>query len=107
MSASDIYAMATNQVVGVNSEAKTNVFGQSTSSAVSGSGFIISADGYVVTNYHVIQYAVQQNYKLTIMMRDGKSYAAKVIGYEQDNDLAVVKIDATGLNPVTFEAIRT
>ena len=102
MSPEDIYTMATSQVVGVNSEAKTNVFGQASSSAVSGSGFIISADGYVVTNYHVISYAVERGYKLTVMMHDGKSYPAKVIGYEQDNDLAVVKIDAPGLNPVTF-----
>jgi serine protease Do len=102
MSAEDIYAMAVSQVVGVNSEAKTNAFGQITSSPVSGSGFIISADGYVVTNFHVIQYAVAQNSELTVMTHDGKSYAAKVVGYEQDNDLAVIKIDATGLNAVTL-----
>ena len=58
MSAEDIYSMAVNQVVGVNSESKTNVFGQLTTSAVSGSGFIISEEGYIVTNYHVIDYAV-------------------------------------------------
>lgn len=102
MSAEEIYAMAINQVVGVNSEAKTNVFGQITSSPVSGSGFIISSDGYIVTNYHVIQYAVLQGSELTVMMFDGKSYPAKVIGHEQDNDLAVIKVDAVGLNPVTL-----
>jgi dihydropyrimidinase len=89
--------MAVNQVVGVNSEEKTNVFGMPSSGAVSGSGFIISNDGYIVTNYHVISYAVEQGFTLTVMTHDGKSYPAKVIGYEQDNDLAVIKIDATGL----------
>lgn len=98
MSAEDIYSMAVNQVVGVNSEAKTNIFGQSTASAVSGSGFIVSADGYIVTNYHVIQYADQYGYTLTVMLHDGKSYPAKIIGYDQDNDIAVIKIDATGLS---------
>jgi len=98
MSPEDIYVMATTQVVGVNSEAKTNVFGQISSSPVSGSGFIISSDGYIVTNYHVIQYAVLQGSELTVMMHDGKSYPAKVIGHEPDNDLAVIKVDAAGLN---------
>jgi serine protease Do len=69
-----------------------------TSSPVSGSGFIISGDGYIVTNYHVIQYAVLQGSELTVMTHDGKSYSAKVIGHEQDNDLAVIKVDASGLN---------
>ncbi|UOO37536.1 trypsin-like peptidase domain-containing protein [Oscillospiraceae bacterium CM] len=102
MAAEDIYAMAVNQVVGVNSQMKTNVFGESSSSAVSGSGFIISADGYIVTNYHVIEYAVKNGYELTVMMHDGKSYPAKIVGYEQDNDLAVIKIDQTGLSAVTI-----
>lgn len=102
MPAEDIYSMAVNQVVGVNSEAKTNIFGQSTASAVSGSGFIVSADGYIVTNYHVIEYADQYGYTLTVMLHDGKPYPAKIVGYEQDNDIAVIKIDATGLSAATI-----
>ncbi|NLA87870.1 MAG: trypsin-like serine protease [Clostridiales bacterium] len=102
MSAEEIYAMAVNQVVGVNSERKTNVFGAPTSGAVSGSGFIISSDGYIVTNYHVVSYAAEQGFSLTVMSRDGKSYPAQIIGSEPDNDLAVIKIDATGLDAVTI-----
>jgi serine protease Do len=102
MPAKEIYAMAVNQVGGVNSEEKTNVFGAPTSGAVSGSGFIVSADGYIVTNYHVIQYAAEMGFSLTVMMHDGKSYPAKIIGTEPDNDLAVIKIDATELNAVTL-----
>jgi serine protease Do len=101
MAAQDIYAMAVNQVVGVNTDVKTNVFGQQTSSAVSGTGFFVSSDGYIATNYHVISYAVEYGYNLTVMTYDGTSYAAKIIGYEPDNDIAVIKIDATGMNAVT------
>lgn len=101
MKPEDIYTMAVSQVVGVNSKDNTNVFGQATSSAVSGSGFIISSDGYVVTNYHVIQYAVEEGFSLTVITHDEQSYPAKVIGYEKDNDLAVIKVDATDLNAVT------
>jgi serine protease Do len=110
MSSSAIYDMAVKQVVGVNSQGMTtNIFGQSTTSAVSGSGFIVSADGYIVTNYHVIQYAADRNFSLTVMLHDGSSYEAKIIGYERDNDVAVIKIDATGLTPVklgTNEGMR-
>ena len=103
MSAEDIYDMAVNQVVGVNSETQTNVFGQETTSAVSGTGFIISEDGYILTNYHVIEYAVNYaGYTLTVMMYDGTSYPAAIVGYEEDNDIAVIKIDAEGLSVVTI-----
>jgi serine protease Do len=100
MAPENIYAMAVNQVVGVNSERKTNIFGAPTAGAVSGSGFIITSDGYIVTNYHVIAYAAEQGFSLTVMTHDGQSYPAKIIGYEPDNDLAVIKIDATGLSAV-------
>lgn len=102
MAPENIYAMAVNQVVGVKSERKTNVFGAPTSGAVSGSGFIISSDGFIVTNYHVISYAAEQGFTLTVMMHNGESYPAKIIGYEPDNDLAVIKVDATGLSAVNL-----
>jgi hypothetical protein len=44
---------------------------------VSGSGFIISSDGYILTNYHVIKYAVQYGYELTVILRDGSEYPAR------------------------------
>lgn len=102
MSAEDIYSIAINQVVGVNSQAETNVFGQTTTSAVSGSGFILSTDGYIATNYHVISYAATQGYSLTVILHDGQSYPAEIVGYEQDNDLAVIKINATDLSAVAI-----
>lgn len=72
------------------------------SAAVSGSGFIASSDGYIITNYHVIQNAYEGNFDINVMTHDGTKYIATVVGTEQDNDIAVLKIDAEGLNPVTF-----
>jgi serine protease Do len=104
MAASDLYTMACSQVVGVTTEVTyTNAFGMTSSGAVTGSGFILTSDGYILTNYHVIEYAVQGNYKISVMLYDGTAYTATVVGYENDeSDLAVLKIDATGLNPVTL-----
>ena len=103
MTASDIYAAACQQVVGITTEVTTqNFFGQTTSAAVMGSGFIISSDGYILTNQHVISYAEAYGYDVTVMTYDGTSYTAKIVGSYASNDLAVLKIEAEGLTPVTF-----
>ena len=103
MSASDIYAAACQQVVGISTEVTTqNFFGQTTSAAVTGSGFIITSDGYILTNQHVISYAEQYGYDITVMTYDGTAYTAKIVGSYASNDIAVLKIDAEGLTPVTF-----
>ena len=69
-----------------------NRSGEQRSSGI-GSGFIIRADGVIVTNAHVIEGAS----KVSVGMRDGTSYEAKVIGIDETNDLAVVKIEARNL----------
>ena len=98
-----IYDQACNEVVGITTEVTyTNFFGQTSSSAVSGSGFIVSSDGYILTNYHVIEYAYKGNYAVTVMLHDGTRYEASIVGVEDCNDIAVLKIDASGLDPVTF-----
>ena len=103
LSASQIYDLACRQVVGITTDVTyTNFFGMTSSSAVSGSGFIISADGYILTNYHVIEYAHQGGYTVTVMLYDGSKYEAVIVGTEAANDVAVLKIDATGLTPVAF-----
>ena len=105
MSATDIYnKLAINQVVGVTTEVTyTNIWGYTTSGAVSGSGFIISSDGYILTNHHVIEDALKGDYQVKVVLYDGSEYEAKIIGYEDDgNDIAVLKIDADNLTPVTF-----
>ncbi|MCY7388322.1 MAG: S1C family serine protease, partial [Burkholderiales bacterium] len=58
-----------------------------------GSGFIISADGYVITNAHVVQRADE----VTVSLTDKREFKAKVIGTDERTDVAVLKIDTTGL----------
>lgn len=103
MSAGDIYDMACQQVVGVTTEVTyTNYFGMRSSAAVSGSGFIITADGYILTNYHVIEDAYKADLNVNVIMHDGTRYPAQIVGVEADNDVAVLKIDASGLNAATL-----
>ncbi len=63
-----------------------------------GSGVIISKNGYIVTNYHVISGAT----KIIVKTLDGKQYTAKLIGSDPKTDLAVIKINAKNLHPITF-----
>ncbi len=89
-----IYAQNRDSVVAISNQVTTNIFGEITETASSGSGFIISQDGYIVTNYHVVEGAT----KLTVIISDGTEYDAKLIGYEESNDLALLKVEATGLS---------
>ncbi|MDR3566286.1 MAG: trypsin-like peptidase domain-containing protein [Negativicutes bacterium] len=59
----------------------------------SGSGVILSTDGYIVTNFHVVENTQQ----LTVLLADGRTLTGKVVGVDQPTDLAVVKVEATGL----------
>ena len=93
-----IYAANLESVVGVNGSATTNAYGWTVANPVSGSGFVISADGYILTNYHVIDGVSD----LKVTFADGKSYDAVVVGGEAENDIAVLKIEAEGLRPVTL-----
>lgn len=63
-----------------------------------GSGVIISQDGYIITNNHVIANAD----KLEVLLNDNSTFDATVIGTDEASDLALIKIDTTGLNPITF-----
>ncbi len=63
-----------------------------------GSGVIISEDGYIITNQHVIDGASE----VTVTTTDGTSYKAKVIGSDETLDIALIKIEATGLKVATF-----
>ena len=99
MSPAEVYASTVNSVVSINcSSVSTNIFGQSVQSASSGSGFIITQDGYIVTNHHVISGASS----VTVTLYDGTEYPATVVGSDSDYDVAVLKINATDLQPVTL-----
>jgi serine protease Do len=82
--------------VGITTAVTTNFWGYQSTSAASGSGFVISADGYILTNFHVIE----DSSSISVSLYNGDSYDATLIGYDQSNDIAVLKIDANGLSPV-------
>ena len=97
MSATEVYAAYVNSTVGITVDiVSTNIFGQSVTSAAAGSGFVITEDGYIVTNHHVIEGANA----ITVTFSDGESYDAVYVGGEKSNDVAIIKIDASGLLPV-------
>ena len=58
-----------------------------------GSGFIINEDGYILTNYHVVELAISNNTKdVTVILSTGEEIAAKVVNYDQNRDIAMVKL---------------
>ena len=104
MTAKQLYAANLASCVGVTvSTTSVNIFGQTTTSAASGSGFVLSQDGYIVTNYHVIEDAANDSsVSISVSFADGSKYDGSLVGGEKDNDVAVLKIDASGLQPVTL-----
>jgi len=97
MSINSIYETYKNAVVGVSSEGITpNEYGQSSKTVSSGTGFIISSDGYIITNNHVVEGAES----VTVTLYDAQNYSAKIIGADAKNDVALLKIDAQNLNTV-------
>ena len=103
LSATEIYyGLAREQTVGVTTEITyTNRFGFASAAAVSGSGFFISSDGYILTNHHVISDAVKGNYEVKVITESGETYTATVVGYEEENDVAVLKVEGAGFNAAT------
>ena len=103
LAAVEIYELACQQVVGISTAVSYNTYFGVQSGTVTGTGFIVSTDGYILTNYHVVEYAVDGSYPVTVMLYNGDSYPATVVGYEgEDSDIAVLKIDAEGLNAATL-----
>lgn len=97
---SEVYAANVDSCVSINVSSTSNFFGQAVQSASSGSGFIITSDGYIVTNYHVISGGTS----VTVTLNDGTTYDATVIGGEKEYDIAVLKVDPgdTKLQPVVL-----
>ena len=98
MTMSEVYASNVNSVVSINVSATTNYFGQTVQTAASGTGFLITEDGYILTNHHVVSDASS----VEVTLYNGESYDAKVIGSDEDYDIAVLKIDVTGATPVVL-----
>lgn len=97
---SEVVKKTADSVVEIETEGvKTGSFAQQYVVQGAGSGVIISEDGYIITNHHVIEDANS----VTVTLRDGKtSYTAAVIGSDSENDIALLKVDAKGLTPATF-----
>lgn len=93
----------TDSVVGIRTTTSvTSFFGGSQEQTGNGSGVVYTADGYIITNYHVIGDAVKSsNSKIDVFVGNNKSdsYPATVVGYNISCDLAVLKITANGLTP--------
>ena len=96
MTAAEVYAQNVHSTVGITTSITTNYWGYQTTSAASGSGFILTSDGYILTNYHVIE----SSNAITVSLYNGTAYDATLIGYDQSNDIAVLKVDAQELPPV-------
>ena len=84
--------------------------GQTSTATATGSGIIISDDGYILTNNHVVSssesesyYQVSEATKITVtLFDDDTTYEAKIVGTDEETDLAVIKIDKTGLTKAEF-----
>ena len=98
MTAAEVYAANVNSTVGITTSITTNYWGFQTTSAASGSGFILTQDGYILTNYHV----VESSNSITVALYDGTTYDAELVGYDESNDVAVLKVEAEGLSPVVL-----
>lgn len=98
LSAAEVYAANVNSTVGITTMVTTNYWGYQTTSPASGSGFVYSDDGYILTNFHVIE----DSSSITVTLYDGRELAAKLIGYDENNDIAVLKVEAENLVPVVI-----
>ncbi len=93
---SSVYAMTKDSVVEITTESmQTGSFMQQYVTTGAGSGVIISDDGYIVTNHHVIDGAS----KIMVTLTNGSTYEAALVGTDAKTDLAVLKIEEAGLSP--------
>jgi len=100
MNDAEIYAANVNSVVSIRTSATAgyNFLGQPVQTASAGSGFVLSKDGYILTNYHVVKGAET----VTVTMYNGDEYNATYIGGEEDYDIAVIKVEAEDLQTITL-----
>ena len=90
MSLQDIYTLNIPSVVSITC--------QGSRSAASGTGVVLSADGYIVTNAHVVENA----HTYTVQLTDDRTFSARLVGCDDISDLAVLRIDCTDLTPAQF-----
>lgn len=104
LSTSDLVQRLTPSVVHILSEAASlDVFGELVPSRGVGTGFIIDREGHIVTNNHVVTLESDQPARtITVTLNDGRKLAGSIVGRDAPTDLAVLKIDAEDLSPVTL-----
>ena len=99
MTLSEIYASYADSCVCITIQAPVQQGWYQYMATGAGSGFIISEDGYIITNYHVIEGATS----IKVTLNNGETYDAKIVGGEELNDVAVIKVEGvTGLKPVVI-----
>lgn len=99
LSVAEVAHLAADSVVEITTESVANdMFMRQYVTEGAGSGVIISEDGYIATNNHVIEGAS----KIVVRLTDGKEYEAKLIGTDTQTDVAVIKVDGVTLQPVTL-----
>ena len=98
MTPAQLYAACVDSVVSISTTIQTTSFYGTSEGASSGSGFILSEDGYVVTNYHVVEDAKS----VSVILHDDTEYKAEIVGHDSTNDIAVLKVEASGLPAATL-----
>lgn len=99
LSAADIAGLAANSVVEITTETvTTDSWMQQYVTNGAGSGVVMTQDGYIITNNHVIDGAS----KITVRLKNGTAYSASLVGTDSKSDVALLKINATGLTPAVF-----
>ena len=94
-----VYRMNVGAVCGISTQVTENLWGVETSGTCTGSGFVLTEDGYIVTNNHVIAEADAGS--ILVQFYSGEEYPAEVVGTDSMNDVALLKIEAAGLQTVT------
>lgn len=103
LSPAEIYSAACGQVTGITTEIVTvDRYGNQIPSSISGSGFFVSTDGYILTNYHVVETAYANGINVAVTMFDGTVYPGRIAGVDADNDIALVKIEKNGNQTADF-----
>jgi serine protease Do len=98
MTPAQVYAQNVNSTVGITTAVSINYWGYPSTAAASGSGFILTQNGYVLTNYHV----VEGSDSISVSCYDGTTYQARLVSSDPSKDVAILKIEAEDLTPVVF-----
>ena len=93
-----VYARNVASVVGITCDSTAVIGGQSIQTTVTGSGFLLSEDGYVVTNYHVVAEAAT----ITVVTQDAETHEAALVGRDTTADMALLKVEGEHFQPVTL-----